>query len=59
MLLIIVMHLYMSIYYCRSGEVSSHPAEDGRRPETYSINRYTMDETQSDNELREFPQHRR
>ena len=46
MLLIIVMQLYMSIYYCRSGEVSSHPAEDGRRPETYSINRYTMDETQ-------------
>ena len=30
-----VMLLGIIIYICRSGEVSSHPAEDGRIPETY------------------------
>ena len=58
LLFVIVMLLYMSIYSCRSGEVSFHPAEDGRRPETYRAHRqpgsrvrHVLKKTQGDHEL--------
>ena len=68
-IVLIVMLLGIIIYSCRSGEVSSHPAEDGRRPETCSRPRVQgesrpqhgniVDEAQSDCELRRVPRHQR
>ena len=56
-IVLIIMLFGIIIYISRSGEASSHPAEDGRIPETYRRaesrprNGNTVDEAQGYSEL--------